>query len=261
MYILHYMLIEPIIWLFLKGKTLKSTPESYFTFHADAHEILLLWSIYKILQNSKCWIKHPSNNSHSLTQNVQEASTSRHKKIMGLKKASHRQTETAEPLRNSPPETTSKRTISNTAPQGAAELQCPLCFIRFDDEHTTEYLKHCEECAKLWVSHLTDFTQKAQKALRTQSLQAHMGLLGGATGCWWRHPLDGKCFMGRSRRKSFFLFVLLFDRELNKVVCGLGLKIWLWVGCAWSKGLLTSLSLNADGLVMKSSSVLSICGL
>lgn len=83
------------------------------------------------------------------SQNVQEASTSRHKKIMALKKASHRQTETAEPLRNSPPETSSKRTISNTAPQGAAELQCPQCFIRFDDEHTTEYLKHWDECAKL----------------------------------------------------------------------------------------------------------------
>ncbi|XP_052456903.1 TNFAIP3-interacting protein 2 [Carassius gibelio] len=82
------------------------------------------------------------------TQGVQDTSSSR-RLHMGLKKVPHRQTDTAEPLRNSPPETNSKRTISNTAPQGAAELQCPRCLTTYDDEHTAEYLKHWDECAKL----------------------------------------------------------------------------------------------------------------
>ncbi|XP_016145623.1 TNFAIP3-interacting protein 2-like isoform X3 [Sinocyclocheilus grahami] len=82
------------------------------------------------------------------TQSVQDASSSR-QLHMGLKKVPHRKTDTAEPLRNSPPETNSKRTISNTAPQGAAELQCPRCLTTYDDEHTAEYLKHWDECAKL----------------------------------------------------------------------------------------------------------------
>ncbi|XP_051558916.1 TNFAIP3-interacting protein 2 [Myxocyprinus asiaticus] len=82
------------------------------------------------------------------TQSVQEASSSR-RLHMGLKKAPHRQTDTSEPLRNSPPETSSKRTISNSAPQGAAELQCPRCLTTYDDEHVTEYLNHWDECAKL----------------------------------------------------------------------------------------------------------------
>ncbi|KAL0203481.1 hypothetical protein M9458_001499, partial [Cirrhinus mrigala] len=79
---------------------------------------------------------------------VQDASSSRRLHI-GLKKVPHRQTDTAEPLRNNPPETSSKRTISNTAPQGAAELQCPRCLTTYDDEHAAEYLNHWDECAKL----------------------------------------------------------------------------------------------------------------
>ncbi|KAL1282160.1 hypothetical protein QQF64_000963 [Cirrhinus molitorella] len=82
------------------------------------------------------------------TQSVQDAPSSRRLHI-GPKKFPHRQTDTAEPLRNSPPETSSKRTISNTAPQGAAELQCPRCLTTYDDEHAAEYLNHWEECAKL----------------------------------------------------------------------------------------------------------------
>ncbi|XP_052401195.1 TNFAIP3-interacting protein 2 [Carassius gibelio] len=82
------------------------------------------------------------------TQSVQDASSSR-RLHMGLKKVPHRQKDTAEPRRNSPPETSSKRTISNTAPQGAAELQCPRCLTTYDDEHATEYLNHWDECAKL----------------------------------------------------------------------------------------------------------------
>ncbi|XP_048052646.1 TNFAIP3-interacting protein 2 [Megalobrama amblycephala] len=81
------------------------------------------------------------------TQSVQDASSSR-RLHLGLKKVP-RQTDTAEPLRNSPPETSSKRTISNTAPQGAAELQCPRCLTTYDDEHAAEYLNHWDECAKL----------------------------------------------------------------------------------------------------------------
>ncbi|XP_043093209.1 TNFAIP3-interacting protein 2 [Puntigrus tetrazona] len=82
------------------------------------------------------------------TQSVQDASSSR-RLHMGLKKIPHRQTDTAEPRRNSPPESSSKRTISNTAPQGAAALQCPRCLTTYDDEHATEYLNHWDECAKL----------------------------------------------------------------------------------------------------------------
>ncbi|KAF4118611.1 TNFAIP3-interacting protein 2 [Onychostoma macrolepis] len=82
------------------------------------------------------------------TQSVQDASSSR-RLHMSLKKVPHRQTDTAEPQRNSPPETSSKRTISTTAPQGAAELQCPRCLTTYDDEHATEYLNHWDECAKL----------------------------------------------------------------------------------------------------------------
>ncbi|XP_067259576.1 TNFAIP3-interacting protein 2 [Chanodichthys erythropterus] len=81
------------------------------------------------------------------TQSVQDTSSSR-RLHLGLKKVP-RQTDTAEPLRNSPPETSSKRTISNTAPQGAAELQCPRCLTTYDDEHAAEYLNHWDECAKL----------------------------------------------------------------------------------------------------------------
>ncbi|KAK7161593.1 hypothetical protein R3I94_004315 [Phoxinus phoxinus] len=81
------------------------------------------------------------------TQSVQDASPSR-RLHMGLKKVP-RPTDTAEPLRNSPPEASSKRTISNTAPQGAAELQCPRCLTTYDDEHAAEYLNHWDECAKL----------------------------------------------------------------------------------------------------------------
>ncbi|XP_057186569.1 TNFAIP3-interacting protein 2 [Triplophysa rosa] len=82
-------------------------------------------------------------------QSTHEALSSR-RTHAGLKKAPHRPTDVAEPLlRNSPPDTTSKRTISNTAPQGASELQCPRCLTTYDDEHTAEYLNHWDECAKL----------------------------------------------------------------------------------------------------------------
>ncbi|TRY94342.1 hypothetical protein DNTS_026339 [Danionella cerebrum] len=68
---------------------------------------------------------------------------------MGFKKSSQRKPEMAEPLRNSPPETSSKRTITNTAAQAAAELQCPRCLTTYDDEHAADYLNHWDECAKL----------------------------------------------------------------------------------------------------------------
>ncbi|XP_029368300.1 TNFAIP3-interacting protein 2 isoform X2 [Echeneis naucrates] len=32
---------------------------------------------------------------------------------------------------------------------GQSELQCPQCLAKFNDSDTVEYLKHCEECAKL----------------------------------------------------------------------------------------------------------------
>lgn len=30
-----------------------------------------------------------------------------------------------------------------------SDLQCPRCLATFSDRETTEYLNHCEECAKL----------------------------------------------------------------------------------------------------------------
>lgn len=33
--------------------------------------------------------------------------------------------------------------------QGLSDLQCPRCQATFSDRETTEYLNHCEECAKL----------------------------------------------------------------------------------------------------------------
>ncbi|XP_076001940.1 TNFAIP3-interacting protein 2 [Genypterus blacodes] len=33
--------------------------------------------------------------------------------------------------------------------QGLSELQCPRCLTTFEDRDTTEYLRHCEECARL----------------------------------------------------------------------------------------------------------------
>ncbi|XP_036373065.1 TNFAIP3-interacting protein 2 isoform X2 [Megalops cyprinoides] len=32
---------------------------------------------------------------------------------------------------------------------GISDLQCPRCFTAYDEDHTSEYLKHCEECANL----------------------------------------------------------------------------------------------------------------
>jgi len=126
----------------------------------------------------------PSNNMPCffIMQSVQDASSSRRLQ-MGLKKVP-RQTDTAEPLRNSPPEASSKRTISNNAPQGAAELQCPRCLTTYDDEHAAEYLNHWDECAKLWVFYLTDFSQGTESTedIITTSSQT----VGCATGCWWR---------------------------------------------------------------------------
>ncbi|KAG7458604.1 hypothetical protein MATL_G00222460 [Megalops atlanticus] len=33
--------------------------------------------------------------------------------------------------------------------RGISDLQCPRCFASYDEDHTAEYLKHCEECANL----------------------------------------------------------------------------------------------------------------
>ncbi|XP_062333331.1 TNFAIP3-interacting protein 2 [Osmerus eperlanus] len=33
--------------------------------------------------------------------------------------------------------------------RGLSELQCPRCFTTFDENQATEYLNHCEECARL----------------------------------------------------------------------------------------------------------------
>ncbi|RXN04469.1 TNFAIP3-interacting 2-like protein [Labeo rohita] len=106
----------------------------------------------KMMECDRFWhilrISNPRGQTENVLRSVQDAPSSRRLHI-GLKKVPHRQTDTAEPLRNNPPETSSKRTISNTAPQGAAELQCPRCLTTYDDDHTAEYLNHWDECAKL----------------------------------------------------------------------------------------------------------------
>ncbi|KAI4884493.1 hypothetical protein NFI96_030928 [Prochilodus magdalenae] len=69
---------------------------------------------------------------------------------LSLKKPSRKQAETAEPLqRNSPSESSTKRTVNQSSAQGAPELQCPRCLTVYDDNHTTEYMNHWDECAKL----------------------------------------------------------------------------------------------------------------
>ncbi|XP_017556948.1 TNFAIP3-interacting protein 2 [Pygocentrus nattereri] len=83
------------------------------------------------------------------TQNAREAQSTRRLHI-SLKKPSRKQTETAEPLlRNSPPESSTKRTVSHSPAQGLTELQCPRCLTTYDEKHTAEYMNHWEECAKL----------------------------------------------------------------------------------------------------------------
>ncbi|XP_028833080.1 TNFAIP3-interacting protein 2 [Denticeps clupeoides] len=38
---------------------------------------------------------------------------------------------------------------TRTECRGTGEIQCPSCFIMYDDAHTTEYMKHLEECGRL----------------------------------------------------------------------------------------------------------------
>lgn len=198
-----------------------------------------------------------------VTQSVQDASSSR-RLHLGLKKPPHRQTDTAEPLRNSPPETSSKRTISNTAPQGAAELQCPRCLTTYDDEHAAEYLNHWDECAKLWVSHLTDFSQGTERTEDKNHYKlADCGMCDGVL-------MKAGARLNRMESKEELFFFLSFFSlgfsivdlvDVKKVACGIGLRVWLWVGHFQFKGLLTWQSQNADGLDMKRYSILSIFGL
>ncbi|XP_072533245.1 TNFAIP3-interacting protein 2 isoform X2 [Salminus brasiliensis] len=82
-------------------------------------------------------------------QHVNEPQPTRRLPI-SLKKPSRKQTETAEPLlRNSPPEASTKRTVSQSPAQGSTDLMCPRCMTMYDDKNTVEYMNHWEECAKL----------------------------------------------------------------------------------------------------------------
>ncbi|KAI5107687.1 TNFAIP3-interacting protein 2, partial [Silurus meridionalis] len=83
-------------------------------------------------------------------QASQEATPTR-RLLPNLKKTSRKQAETVEPLlRNSPPDSSARRPIAQLAAfgTGTSELQCPLCHTMYDDNHTDEYMNHCEECAR-----------------------------------------------------------------------------------------------------------------
>ncbi|KAM9476827.1 TNFAIP3-interacting protein 2 isoform 2-T2 [Clarias gariepinus] len=82
-------------------------------------------------------------------QNTREATPSR-RILPSLKKTGRKQTETVEPLlRNSPPDSSARRPNTQLAASGVSELQCPLCFTMYDENHTDEYMNHWEECARL----------------------------------------------------------------------------------------------------------------
>lgn len=151
-----------------------------------------------------------------IMQSVQDASSSR-RLHLGLKKVP-RQTDTAEPLRNSPPEASSKRTISNTAPQGAAELQCPRCLTTYDDEHAAEYLNHWDECAKLWVSYLTVFFTGHRKHW------GHNHYKLADCGMCDRVLMKAGARLNRMESKEELFFFLSF---FFSIACGIGLRIWL----------------------------------
>ncbi|KAF5902169.1 TNFAIP3-interacting protein 2-like [Clarias magur] len=84
-----------------------------------------------------------------ITQNSREATPSR-RILHSLKKTGRKQTEAVEPLlRNSPPDSSARRPNTQLAASGVSDLQCPLCFTMYDENHTDEYMNHWEECAKL----------------------------------------------------------------------------------------------------------------
>ncbi|KAJ8281035.1 hypothetical protein GJAV_G00062640 [Gymnothorax javanicus] len=75
---------------------------------------------------------------------------------IGHRMSAHMQVETAEKLvatADQPGLQQSSRHLAIVRPRhrAIAELQCPRCFIPYDDDHMTheDYLKHCEECANL----------------------------------------------------------------------------------------------------------------
>ncbi|KAL2097478.1 hypothetical protein ACEWY4_006685 [Coilia grayii] len=75
---------------------------------------------------------------------------------VGRKKSPHMDAVTEPLLGNSPDQPGSKRNVAHSTPsstrtecRGAADLQCPYCFSTYDDAHTTEYMKHLDECARL----------------------------------------------------------------------------------------------------------------
>ncbi|XP_063076335.1 TNFAIP3-interacting protein 2 [Engraulis encrasicolus] len=76
---------------------------------------------------------------------------------VGRKKSPHMDAVTEPLLGNSPDQPTSKRNVAHTTPSpsgtaegnGAGDLQCPYCFRTYDGTHTTEYMKHLDECARL----------------------------------------------------------------------------------------------------------------
>ncbi|XP_066534600.1 TNFAIP3-interacting protein 2 [Hoplias malabaricus] len=83
-------------------------------------------------------------------QNARESQTSTRRLQISLKKPSRSQTEKAEPLqRNSPPESSTKRAVTQLAIQGSSDVQCPRCLTTYNDKQTDELLNHWDECAKL----------------------------------------------------------------------------------------------------------------
>lgn len=74
---------------------------------------------------------------------------------IGHRIASRRQQESSEPLLRTPAEMQQQPTAAATSSPawnecpGMSELQCPRCLATFSDTDASEYLNHCEECAKL----------------------------------------------------------------------------------------------------------------
>ncbi|KAJ8407470.1 hypothetical protein AAFF_G00273270 [Aldrovandia affinis] len=78
---------------------------------------------------------------------------------IGNRMSAHLQVDAAEPLLGnsalpdqSGPQRSSGQSAQSavwTGRQGVTDLQCPRCFISYDDDRTAEYLKHCEDCANL----------------------------------------------------------------------------------------------------------------
>lgn len=111
------------------------------------------------------------------------------------KKSPHMDAVTEPLLGNSPDQPGSKRSATHSTPsptrtecRGAGDLQCPYCFSTYDGMRTTEYMKHLEECARLWVRPHSSLTGAQPHGTVTNSKALHdPGLEQGPN---WQSPLN-----------------------------------------------------------------------